>query len=392
MLFSLLPVSFAAPFSNFNPFGGEAADHSFGQMVCQSVSSIATATQEMARRVEPSNYTAQDAINTLNKVNSMQVSDVRNAVFGNDFFKPEWLTVFALHNAFTYCRSNDTAHMSKFGTNIPQVPLGLPTGPFRFDSINDFNAYIGPFAAPNQLDGRFTISVSDSQKIIVLTWRGSVTKNDFTADTNGNGLGLGDHYMAPFLDGTNPIANPRCKTPEGQSEVEFFMFAGFAQVMQPHVKDFVVNQLKDVQARFPTYSLVINGHSLGAIKALVTAFYISKFHPELNFKAVYTFSQPLIGSTSFATWMVDCIGVEKVIRVTAEKDLVPWLREARNVKHPESVTEVYNSEPDSNVWKVCKDPSNKECSAGVACWRRNSENHSHFAGINFGGLCGYTEQ
>jgi Lipase (class 3) len=375
---------------DFDPFGGKAVPNTFGRTVCNTIGALKTANHQLAYYRNPPNITYEQEMEELNRVNTMQETDVRFEVFKNEFTKPEWLTVFALHNGFSYCNTTDPLKLSEFGQINPDVPEGLPTGPFRVDSINDFSAYVGPHARPNQDDGRFTISVSDPQQLIVMTWRGSTKTNDFLADSNGTAISLEDEYMLPFRDGNSQILNPKCRVPL-DSDSNFFLFAGIAQVMQPHVNDLVIEKLLQIQARYPTYSLVINGHSLGAAKALITGFIISKFYPtKLNLKAVYTFSQPLVGSTAFATWMSECIGIDRVIRIVSGDDLVPWVREAKNVQHPQSIAEIYNPNPAYNIWRKCQGPNDENCSAGKSCLKKDWAHHSIFGGVRAGrSICWY---
>ena len=392
MLLLLLQTVLAIPNPEiWDPFGGNAVQNNFARTVCNAMGALKTASHQIKMFRNPPNISYAQEMEDLNRVNSMQETDVRTTKFTNEFTKPEWLTVFAFHNGFTYCDTSDPTKLSDFGKINPDVPEGLPTGPFRVDSINDFAAYDGPNAFANQLDGRFTISVSDAQEMIVLTWRGSVKSNDFLADSNGTAIGMDDPDMAPFQDGQSTILNSRCKVPAFSSSNNFFIFAGLALVMQPDVNELVIKKLLEIQARFPSYSLIINGHSLGAAKAMITGFIISKFYSsQLNLKAVYSYSQPLLGSTSFATWMTECIGIEKVIRVVSSDDLVPWLREAKNVQHPQSLPEVFNPNSNLNQWQICQGPNDDNCSAGTSCLKKNWKHHSFIAGVRLGGpICWY---
>ena len=380
-LIATLPTASPSPFSIF---GGDLVEKTIGNKFCNVLSSFKT----IKHFLKPKKISYEQTVRDLQFVNAMQTLDVKTKRFGTDITHPSWISVFAFHVGITYCDANSTV-MSKFSDSIPDLPEGLPTGKFQVDSITDFNQLEGKIVKivdkiKKATDGRFTISVSDDQKLIVLSWRGSETIKDYIANTDGDALTFSSPLMTPFHDGSSNIGNPKCLVPKDTTGM--FVFAGFAKVMQNKVMlDFVIPKLRNVQNRKPGYAVVINGHSLGAAKAFINAFYLVKFYPDINFKALYSIEQPLIGSTSMATWMSDCIGPEKIVRVVSSNDLVPWARYAKNVRHPESVREIFNVDSDKNEFITCQGPGDKRCSKKYNCLKRNWDNHSRIGGIQLGG-------
>ncbi|KAJ7664523.1 Alpha/Beta hydrolase protein [Mycena polygramma] len=74
----------------------------------------------------------------------------------------------------------------------------------------------------------------------------------------------------------------------------------------------VKQQLED----FPSYSVVVTGHSLGGAVASLAAPSIKTAHPQVPLK-LYTFGQPRVGTSKFATYVEEKIGVENIFRGTS---------------------------------------------------------------------------
>ena len=151
------------------------------------------------------------------------------------------------------------------------------------------------------------------------------------------------------------------------------------------VMDQVVAVLSGLKQRFPTYSVVINGHSLGAAKAMLTGAYLTKFHSkDIPVAAVYATAQPPAGNTEFNQWLADCIGPEKVVRVVSSNDIVPYARASSTVQHAANVIEVFNPDTSKNEWRRCMGPLDPKCSAGVPCQSRSWKDHMRMGGIYMG--------
>ena len=121
---------------------------------------------------------------------------------------------------------------------------------------------------------------------------------------------------------------------------------------------------------------------------MLAATYLSMYHSKtLPLAAVYTYGQPLVGSTKFNEWMARCNNPKKIIRVVSANDVVPWGRMAENVKHPSQVIEVFAPNPFQSKWHQCLGPENSRCSAGIDCSQRSWDHHSRYGGVRIGSLC-----
>lgn len=297
----------------------------------------------------------------------------------SDIRRPEWIQAFSLYCGYIYCGSQ--SKVAKMSQPLKGLINPLPTGDFKVLDWSEHEGYIGAIRLPNQQDGFFFTAVNELQKMIVLTWRGSHKANDFIADIDRELLGFEDRKLQIFADDTTQ--SPACAVPLDTTDT--FFFGGFIKTTQKQVLEMVVESLKKAKSAYPDFSIVINGHSLGGAKAVLTATYLAKYHSnDLPVAAVYTFGQPIAGSTKANEWMAQCIGPEKMVRVTASNDLVPWMGFAENVQHPMSVIEVYNPNSYENEWRQCQGSVSRKCSYGVRCISRSWSHHSMYGGFGMG--------
>lgn len=81
----------------------------------------------------------------------------------------------------------------------------------------------------------------------------------------------------------------------------------------------VLTEVKSLKAQFPSYNVVVTGHSLGAAMATLTAMDL-KNAGVTNVKMI-NFGSPRVGNTDFANWYSS--NMESRARVTHHKDMVP---------------------------------------------------------------------
>jgi hypothetical protein len=318
----------------------------------------------------------------VSKINSaLQKHHLKLPVFAaeTDIRRTEWIHTFSLYCGYTYCDSQ--TKVTKMARPLQGLTVPLPTGNFKILDWVEHQGYIGGRRLASQLDGFFYTTVNPGQKLITMTWRGSDKANDFIADADRGLLGFEDDMSRIYAN--NPTQNPNCSIPTNTTDV--FFFGGYIKTIQRRVLDMVVVSLRKARHAYPHYSIVMNGHSLGAAKAILVAAYLAKFHyRDLPLAAVYTFGQPIVGSTKAGDWIAQCIGPQKIVRVTASDDLVPWVRFADNVQHPSSVVEMYNPNSKSDVWVRCQGSLDPACSYGIQCSLRNWAHHSFYGGFKMG--------
>lgn len=75
----------------------------------------------------------------------------------------------------------------------------------------------------------------------------------------------------------------------------------------------VLRTVKAQKAAYPSYTIIVTGHSLGAAVAALAAVSIKSALPSSNLK-LYTFGQPRTGNAAFATYVENLIGINNIFR------------------------------------------------------------------------------
>lgn len=136
----------------------------------------------------------------------------------------------------------------------------------------------------------------------------------------------------------------------------------------------VVEEVRRLQALFPTYDVKVTGHSLGAALAQVMTMYLLK--NEVQVANMINFGQPRIGDRAYAAFS------DKVFpdqwRVTHRKDIVPQTpAELQNYHH--SSTEMY--EDDSGIRQCDSSGEDPTCSDQWHAWQLNTSDHIVYLGM-----------
>ena len=77
--------------------------------------------------------------------------------------------------------------------------------------------------------------------------------------------------------------------------------------------DIVLSTVTSQLNAYPTYSLVVTGHSLGAALASLGAVSLKSNFPSTSLK-LYTFGQPRTGNPDYASLAENVIGVDNIFR------------------------------------------------------------------------------
>ena len=309
-----------------------------------------------------------DTLSQLWRIKEFQ--ELRNKT--TDLEDGNLLYTFALFASYSYCEANqEKIGLTRFNRELNGFPL---TGNFTVISNDE--------ALKN-----YYVAVSVTQESIVLSWEGSNSQKDFELVADSTLNGFNDSSFQIFKD--NDSSHQNCSS--SSIDNDLFFFRGFLSSISQIELDQVVSLLKQAKETVPNYNIVITGHSLGGAKAMISAYYLSKFYSkDLPVFAVYTYAQPIIGSIAFNNHLASCIGSEKIIRVISENDAVPFVRIADNVNHADHVRVVYGYNHSRTVWNVCTGPNNSSCGSGIPCDERNVDYHSWFAGLRIDGkICKY---
>ncbi|KAF9556708.1 alpha/beta-hydrolase [Agrocybe pediades] len=143
----------------------------------------------------------------------------------------------------------------------------------------------------------------DSRKEIVVAFRGTMELGDAFVDLQ--------IIMQP-LKSTG-------LTSVGDSKVH----TGF-QFAYNVVADTVLKEVKAQISSYPSYKVVVAGHSLGGAVATFAAISIKSALPNTPLK-LYTYGQPRVGNAAFASYVEKKIGVNNIYRAVHTYDGVPTI-------------------------------------------------------------------
>ncbi|PPQ90550.1 hypothetical protein CVT25_015864 [Psilocybe cyanescens] len=165
--------------------------------------------------------------------------------------------------------------------------------------------WICPKPLGNKLIDQFDISGTqgfvardDSRKEIVIAFRGTLELKDAFVDLQiimkplqSTGLtNVGSAYVhTGFLYAYNVVASTVLKTVKAQA------------------------------AAYPSYTIVVTGHSLGGAVASLAAISIKSALPNSSLK-LYTFGQPRTGNAAFASYVESKIGINNIFRAVHTYD------------------------------------------------------------------------
>jgi hypothetical protein len=150
-------------------------------------------------------------------------------------------------------------------------------------------------------------------------------------------------------------------------------------------RDAVLDTVLSALERYPDYSLVITGHSIGAGIATLAGAELRS----MNYNAdIYTYGSPRVGNTEFATF-VTSQALEKGVnyRMTHEKDPVSQLPPTWiGYEHTSPEYWLTNRTDATDVYEasdvvVCEGVGNEECNAGTGLVPIDSTAHDHYLGV-----------
>ncbi|KAJ9299832.1 hypothetical protein DTO271G3_2716 [Paecilomyces variotii] len=155
----------------------------------------------------------------------------------------------------------------------------------------------------NATDTQATLFRDDANQDLILAFRGTSSVQDFSSDFN--------QTLVPFSGGDGRCEN--CTVHGGY----FRQWKSVAAV--------VTEDMKSSIADYPTYTISVTGHSMGASLAAFAAQSLHASFPDDNDRlTAYTYGQPRTGNPSWAAYMDSLLAQPgKLFRVTHANDGVP---------------------------------------------------------------------
>jgi hypothetical protein len=186
-----------------------------------------------------------------------------------------------------------------------------------------------------------------SQSTIYVVYRGSTSISDWM------------HNLNEFL-----VSYSKCDKCE--------VHKGFLKAEQEIIAT-MISQTKALKAKFPSYTVVVTGHSLGAALATLTA--LDFMDAGISPLRMFHFGSPRVGNTAFANFA--SAKLEDRNRVTHHKDMVPHVPMHERFTHISG--EWYQ---DDSGLKECNGLEDDKCSYQ---WHlTNIDDHMNYLGLYMG--------
>lgn len=137
------------------------------------------------------------------------------------------------------------------------------------------------------------------------------------------------------------------------------------------------NAVQSLRKQFPSYKVVVTGHSLGGALATLTAMEYLQNDPSASI-LLYNYGSPRVGNTQFAEWYSANMKVRA--RVTHHKDIVPHIPTSKRFEH---ISGEYYEPDDQPYVQNCVGYEDPNCSYQ---WTITSiSDHLFYMGVVLGG-------
>ena len=149
---------------------------------------------------------------------------------------------------------------------------------------------------------------------------------------------------------------------------------GFYRSVQG-VTNKTIETINILKKRFPTYSVIMTGHSYGASTAQLLGMELEKEGIKVE---IYNYGQPRVGDAKYAGFVNTVI--EDYWRFTHNRDVVPHVPPITGLGYLHSCREVFEDE-NGNL-KLCSeaDCEDSTCANQYSLTQTNSDDHSYYLG------------
>lgn len=138
-----------------------------------------------------------------------------------------------------------------------------------------------------------------------------------------------------------------------------------------------IESIHMLKQKYPTYSVVVTGHSYGASTSQLLAMELEKYGiPTI----MYNFGQPRVGDKKYASFVNAILSTDAHYRVTHNKDIVPHVPPMDGFQYYHSCIEIFeDSYGNLNTCSEvdCEDP---KCADQYKLTQTNTEDHSYYLG------------
>jgi len=149
---------------------------------------------------------------------------------------------------------------------------------------------------------------------------------------------------------------------------------GFYEAEQASIKD-IVNQVKSLKSKYPSYTVIVTGHSLGGALATLTA--IDLLSNGLSPVRMFNYGSPRVGNEEFAAYASSVLSDHS--RVTHHKDMVVHCPVSVRFTHINA--EYYQPDDSITLW-TCSGYEDPNCSYQWS--KTNIDDHLLYLGVVMG--------
>ena len=149
---------------------------------------------------------------------------------------------------------------------------------------------------------------------------------------------------------------------------------GFYKSVQG-VTNSTLETVKILKKKFPTYKVVLTGHSYGASTVQLLGMELEKNGINVE---IYNYGQPRVGESKYARFVNTVI--EDYWRFTHNKDVVPHVPPITGLGYLHSCREVF--EDKNGKLRVCSDTDCEDptCASQYSISETNADDHSYYLG------------
>jgi hypothetical protein len=142
------------------------------------------------------------------------------------------------------------------------------------------------------------------------------------------------------------------------------------------VSNKTIEVIKKLQKRYPYYSIIMTGHSLGAAIAQLLGMELEKEGIKVE---IYNFGQPRIGDDNYGDF-VNTIIKNKLWRFTHYQDMVPHIPPSKGMNFLHSCKEIYEDE--KGILHTCSDINCEDpnCAFQHPLYKTNWDDHHIYLG------------
>ncbi|KAJ2227072.1 hypothetical protein IWW45_007183 [Coemansia sp. RSA 485] len=195
----------------------------------------------------------------------------------------------------------------------------------------------------------------DTQEIIV-SWRGSTVLMDWIAD-----FSFAPVMWPPQIDGS-------------------MVHTGFLKAYNGEAES-IKQIVGTLVSTYPSYRIILTGHSLGGAQAALAAVDFALSYPEWTSKMeIYTYGEPRVGNSQFADWFSRLSF--PIYRVVNKGDIVAQVP-FRQMGYQHHAQEVWYDSSSDQIHFCGRNSENVDCQDGLRSVKLSFLNHLQYAGLSY---------